>query len=239
MDKLIVMKNKAKSFLAQQKIAVGVIAVIAVAIVGYFSTLVLQESPILGDFVEGEHYLLIEDPRRVRGDQIEILEFFSYGCIHCYNFDPVLGDWAESKGESIKFVRMPAVSNDYWRLLGRNFYTLEKLGLTEEYHLPFFREIHEVGRNFSSPEKLADYFEGHGVPREDYLKAFNSPEVSRNLSNADQMARRLRTSSVPTIVVNGKYMVKVTGVVGTSRMLDVMDHLIEKESAQSAPDETL
>ncbi len=225
------MKNKAKSFLAKQKIAVGVIVVVTVTIVVYFSTLVLQESTILGNFVEGEHYFLIENPRRVRGDQIEVIEFFSYACVHCYNFDPELEDWVEAKGESIKFIRMPAVANDSWRILGRNYYTMEKLGLTEKYHMPFFREVHEVKRNFSTPGRLADYFEGKGVPREDYEKAFNSPEVSRNVYDADQMARRLQVASVPTIVVHGKYTVNVTRLVGTSRMLEVMDHLIEKETA--------
>ena len=230
------MKNKAKSFLAQQKIAVGVIVVVSVAIVGYFSTLVLQDNPMLGDFIEGEHYVLIDNPRRVRGEQIEIMEFFSYACVHCYNFDPTLEDWVESKGDKIKFVRTPAVANELWRVLGRNYYTMEKLGLLEDYHLPFFREVHEVRRNFSTPERLADYFESQGVPRADYENAFNSAEVTRKVSDADAMARRLRVASVPTIVVHGKYAVKVTRAVGISRMLEVMDYLIEKESTQPVPD---
>ena len=234
MEHSIIMKNRAKTFLGQQKIAVGMIVVIAVAIIGYFSTVVLQESTILGDFEEGVHYQVIENPRRVRGDQIEVMEFFSYACVHCYNFDPQLKDWVATKGDSIKFVVMPAVANDYWRILGRNYYTMKKLGLNEEYHMPFFREVHEVKRNFSTPERLADYFEGQGVPREDYLKAFNSSDVSRQVNDADQMARRLQIASVPTIVVHGKYTVNVTRAVGTSRMLEVIDHLIEKESTQGA-----
>lgn len=230
------MKNKAKSFLGQQKIAVGVVAVVALLIVGYFSTLVLQDNPMLGDFIEGEHYDLIENPRRVRGDQIEIMEFFSYACVHCYNFDPTLEDWVESKGDEIKFVRTPAVANELWRILGRNYYTMEKLGILEEYHLAFFREVHEVRRNFSTPERLADYFESQGVSRADYEEAFNSSEVMRKVIDADKMARRLQVAAVPTIVVHGKYVVKVTRAVGISRMLEVMDHLIEKETAQAGSD---
>ena len=224
------MVNKAKSFLAKQKIAVGVMAVIVVGIVVYFSTMVLKESTILGEFVEGEHYFLIENPRRIRGEQIEVMEFFSYACVHCYNFDPDLNDWVEAKGELIKFVRMPAVANDYWRILGRNYFAMEELDILEKYHMALFREVHEVKRNFSSPDKLIDYFESQGIPRADYEKAFNSSAVLRKVSDADQMARRLRVASVPTIVVHGKYVVNVTRVVGTSRMLEVIDHLIEKET---------
>jgi len=202
---------------------------IVLLIVGYFSTLVVQESPMLGDFVEGNQYLLMENPRRIRGDRIEIMEFFSYGCIHCYNFDPDLTDWVNANSDKIKFVRTPAVSSDNWRLLGRNYYTLEKLGILEEHHLAFFREVHDVRRNFSTPDRLADYFASQGVPRDEYIRAFNSPEVSRKISQADQIARRSLMTSVPSLVVHGKYLVKVTNTVGISRMLDVMDHLIEKE----------
>lgn len=226
------MVNRAKKFLVKQKIAVGIVFVIVLGIVGYFSTLVVKDAPLLGDFVEGEHYFLLENPRRVRGDKIEVMEFFSYGCIHCYNFDPGLNGWAEANSDKINFVRTPAVSSELWRMLGRNYYTMEKLGLVDEYHLPFFREVHDVRRNFSSLKRLSDYFDNRGTTAEEYTKAFNSPEVSRKMAVADQMGRRLLVSSVPTIVIHGKYMVRITRSVGLSRMLDVMDYLLDKERAE-------
>jgi thiol:disulfide interchange protein DsbA len=226
------MVNRAKNFLVQQKIAVGIVIVIIVGVVGYFSTLVVTEAPLLGNFVEGEHYTLLENPRRVRTDKIEVMEFFSYGCIHCYNFDPELSDWAESNSDKINFIRTPAISNDLWRLLGRNYYTMEKLGIVEKYHMPFFREVHDVKRNFSSPKRLSDYFDGKGTTSEEYTKVFNSLAVSRKMTVADQMGRRLLVSSVPTIIVHGKYMVRITRSVGISRMLEVMDFLVDKELAE-------
>ena len=226
------MVNRAKNFLVQQKIAVGTVIVIFVGILGYFSTLVVKEVPLLGGFVEGEHYTLLENPRRVRSDKIEVMEFFSYGCIHCYNFDPELSDWVESKGDEVNFIRTPAISSDLWRLLGRNYYTMEKLGIIEKYHMPFFREIHDVKRNFSSVKRLSDYYDGKGTTGEEYEKVFNSPEVSRKMAVADQMGRRLLVVSVPTIIVHGKYMVNITRNVGVSRMLEVMDYLVDKELAE-------
>lgn len=226
------MVNRAKNFLVQQKIAVGIVIIIIVGVIGYFSTLVVTEAPFLGDFVEGEHYTLLEKPRRVRTDKIEVMEFFSYGCIHCYNFDPELSDWVESNSDKINFIRTPAISNDSWRLLGKNYYTMEKLGIVDKYHMPFFREVHDVKRNFSSPKRLFDYFDGKGTTAEEYAKVFNSPEVSRKMAVADQMGRRLLVSSVPTIIVHGKYVVRITRSVGVSRMLEVMDFLVDKELAE-------
>ena len=93
------MARKESRFLKQQKIALGVVGIIVVAIVGYLTWLSVEESP-LGEFVEGEHYLVIENPRRIRGDKIEVMEFFSYGCVHCFNFDPILDDWVEDQGRA-------------------------------------------------------------------------------------------------------------------------------------------
>lgn len=225
------MINRAKTFLLKQKIAIGIVLVIIVGIIGYFFTLVVKDAPLLGNFVEGEHYTLLENPRRVRSDKIEVMEFFSYGCIHCYNFDPDLNDWAEEHSDKINFVRTPAISNDLWRTLGRNYYTLEKLGILDKYHMVFFREIHDVRRNFSSLGKLSSYFDGKDTTAGEYTKAFNSPEVSRKMAAADQMGRRLLVASVPTIIVHGKYMVRITRSVGVSRMLEVMDFLVDKELA--------
>jgi thiol:disulfide interchange protein DsbA len=226
------MVNRAKTFLVQQKIAVGTVIVIFVGVLGYFSTLVVKEVPLLSGFVEGEHYTLLENPRRVRTDKIEVMEFFSYGCIHCYNFDPALNDWVESKGNRVNFIRAPAVSSDLWRLLGKNYYTMEKLGILEKYHMPFFREVHDVKRNFSSLKRLSDYYDGKGTTSEQYEKVFNSPEVARKMAVAEQMGRRLLVVSVPTIVVHGKYMVNITRNIGVSRMLEVMDYLVDKELAE-------
>ncbi len=230
------MAKKASGFLAQQKIAVGVIAVIVVGILGYLSTLVVKDAPLLGEYIEGEHYTLLENPRRVRGKKVEVMEFFSYACIHCYNFDPELTAWAEDNIDKINFVRTAAISSEYWRLLGQHFYAMEKLGITEQNHMAFFREVHDVKRNFSSLNRLADYIDGKGATAEEYRRAFNSPEVTRKMAGADQMARRLMVASVPTIIVHGKYMVRTTRSVGISRMLDVMDFLVEKEMSAMNPE---
>ena len=158
-----------------------------------------------------------------------MMEFFSYGCIHCYNFDPDLTDWVEANSDRINFVRTPAITSDYWRILGRNYYTMDKLGIVDKYHLPFFREVHEVKRNFTNLNRLGDYFDGKGTTADEYRQVFSSPEISRKIAVADQMMRRLQVASVPTIIVHGKYMIRPTQSVGTVRMLEVMDFLVDKE----------
>ncbi len=223
---------KTSSFLQKQKIVLGVVAAIVIAILAYMSTLLVKDAPLLGDFVEGEHYSVLPNPRRVRSDKVEVMEFFSYACPHCYSFDPELMDWVEDNEANVQFVRTPAVGSEYWRLLGRNYYTMETLGIVEDQHMAFFREIHDVKRQFASPELLARYFDGRGTTEAEFQQTYNSPIVTQKLEAADAMGRRLQIVSVPSVVIHGKYMVRVTRNVGPARMLDVMDHLVEKVEAE-------
>jgi len=223
------MAKKESKFLRQQKLAVGALSVVVLAIVAYLSWLTAGDAN-LGDIVEGEHYQLIENPRRIRGDKIEVMEFFSYACVHCYNFDPLIKEWASSR-DDITLVQTPAIANEYWRLLGRHYYTLQAMDAPEENHMRVFRAIHEARQAFNGPEKMIQFAESSGLDRESYVKAFNSTEVSNSLNRADQMARRLRVAAVPTIIVQGKYLVRTTSTVGPRRMLQVIDHLVAKEQA--------
>ena len=222
--------------LVQQKRAVASLAVVVLAVVAYLFWMTIDDAP-LGEYIEGEHYLLIENPRRIRSEKIEVMEFFSYACVHCYNFDPMLLEWVQQKGDSIKFIQTPAVSNQYWRLLGQNFLAYQKLGVYDRYHTPFFRAMQDGGRAFSDKESLAEFYEQLGGEQQAYLEAFNSVEVASELSKADSMARRLKVTSVPSIVIQGKYLVRASRSGGPKRMLNVMDYLIEKERSEHADKE--
>ncbi|MBT4494664.1 MAG: thiol:disulfide interchange protein DsbA/DsbL, partial [Gammaproteobacteria bacterium] len=195
----------------------------------------VQDAP-LGEFVEGEHYQLIDNPRRIRSDKIEVMEFFSYACVHCFNLDPNLTDWVEEQGDNVEFIRIPAVASEYWRLLGRAYYTLEQIDAIGAHHMTLFRAIHQSRQTFPTPESLFDYAQDAGIDRELFESTYKSTPVNSALNRADQMSRRLKVASVPTIVIQGKYIVRTTRAVGPTRMLEVMDYLVEKERTATNTD---
>ena len=227
------MANRRAKFIKQQKMIVGGIAVIVIGILIYLSTMVVSET-ITDEFVEGEHYALIDEPRRIRGDKIEVMEFFSYGCIHCYNFDDEISDWAANHAATVDFKQTPAVANEVWRNYGKAYYTMDSLGILDEGHTLMFKQVHDARRNLQTAEEIANVLAIGGVTEAQFISTFNGNEVAQNLNRADQLARRYKVATVPSMVVQGKYHIRVTGSIGFSRMLDVAEYLIEKELAEKA-----
>jgi thiol:disulfide interchange protein DsbA len=205
---------------------IAFVAAVAVLIVGYgmlYSTGVAE-----GEYRAGTHYEVIEDARGRRpGEPIRVREFFSYGCVHCRNFDPLVEDWQTRLPEGVEFERTPVAFSPVWTLLARTYLALDELEALESNHDRLFRAIHDSGRQFLSPEMVADFVDGYGVSRDEFLRAFDSPSVRARLRQAESDQRELQISGVPTLVVDDKYRIGME--VGRKTSLDVVDHLIAQE----------
>ncbi len=220
-----------------RKIQIAVLAFVATAaaLLGVYG-LLYSSGVTEGAFTEGEHYTRIDAGVRTRpGDPIEVIEFFSFGCVHCKNFDPLIEEWqAAQSTEDVSFRRQPVSFSPTWAILGQTFLTLQDLGIEEENHERLFKAIHDQGKQFISVEMIADFIDGHGATAEEFMRAFNSPTVRRGAAEFESMQTRYAVQSVPTIAVAGKYMVKME--VGRKRALDVVDYLIALEhNGGSAP----
>jgi protein dithiol oxidoreductase (disulfide-forming) len=186
-----------------------------------------------GRFQLGTHYLRLSptQPTSSPPDQVEVTEVFWYGCPHCFRFDPLLERWRAKAPEYVSFVRVPAVWNSLLRLHARAFYTAETLGKGAEMHAAFFSEIHEGGNPLDSEAKLQEFFGRFGVDAETFKKTFDSFAVQAKLQHADELNRRYRIGSVPTIVVNGKYTSDATQTGSYEDLLALVDELVAAEHA--------
>lgn len=211
---------------------IGVVAAIVVIVIGY--GLVYSTGVTEGEYQAGTHYDVIEDARGRRpGEPIEVREFFSYACIHCRNFDPMIEDWQARKPDGVEFRRVPVTFSPVWALLARTYLALDELGALERNHERLFSAIHDQGRQFLSAEMVADYVDGYGVSREAFLRAFDSTAVRSRFRQAERDQRELGIASVPTLVVDDKYRIGME--VGRRAALDVLDHIIAMEQAAESP----
>ncbi len=156
-------------------------------------------------------------------------EYFSYGCIHCKNFDPELEEWLTTLPDDVRFERKPTAFSRTWSILARAYYALKKAESLEGNHEQLFKGIHNGGRMFNSGQDIADYLDSQSLPAREFMRAFDSRGVSRQLNLAAEDTRRSGIRAVPTLVIAGKYRVGMNQ--GSQRALEVTEYLIEQERA--------
>jgi thiol:disulfide interchange protein DsbA len=214
-----------------RNIILGLVALVAVLIVGY--GIFYSTGATTGEIVAGEHYTVLENPPRQRpGQPIVVHEYFSYACIHCRNFEPLVKDWQKGLPDNVTFVRSPVIFSAIWKVLAQSYYALDSIGALEANHDRLFRAIHDNGREFRSAEAIADYIDGNGTTKAEFLRAFESAEVRRATRDAEQRQRAVNIASVPTLVIGEKYLVNMDA--GRKTALEIADHLIALENAPPA-----
>lgn len=164
-------------------------------------------------------------------NKIEVIEFFWYGCPHCYSFEPALEAWVKNKPKNVEFIRQPAVFSELWGKHAKAYFTAEALGVVDKVHADFFDAIQNKKEHLETEEQLAKFFAAHGVSEADFHNAYTSFLVDAKVRQASATAGRYGITGVPAIIINGKY--KTNGPLAGSqeKMIDVMNQLIQKESA--------
>jgi thiol:disulfide interchange protein DsbA len=164
-------------------------------------------------------------------DKIEIIEFFWYGCPHCYSFEPLLEQWVKSLPKNVEFIRQPAVFSDLWGKHAKAYFTAEALGVVDKVHADLFDAIQNKKQNLETEDQLAKFFVAHGVNETEFRNAYNSFLVDSKMRQATATASRYGVTGVPAIIVNGKY--KTNGPLAGSheKMIEVINQLIKQESA--------
>lgn len=188
-------------------------------------------SPTSARFQLGSQYnrLSPTQPTSSSPDKVEVAEIFWYGCPHCYAFDPDVKKWEAKKPDYVSFVRVPAVWNPLVRMHAQAFYTAEALGKGAEMHDAFFREIHDNHNLLDTPEKIGAFFGRFGVDAAAFKSTWESFAVNTKLQRADELSRRYRVSSVPMVVVNGKYTSDGSMAGSYDNLFALVDELVQSE----------
>jgi len=188
-------------------------------------------------FTEGQNYARLVPAQPITGsaDKIEVAEFFWYGCPHCFDMEPYINEWAATKDPGVRFVRIPATWNDLVRLHAQLYYTEETLARNgvikdpEAFREAVFIEYHQRGNRMTSVDSIRRIFERFGVTAEQFDSTWNSFEVNQKMRVAADLARRYSISSVPAIVVNGKYRSSAAEAGGYGKLMELIDELTIRE----------
>ncbi|NOQ64184.1 MAG: thioredoxin domain-containing protein [Methyloprofundus sp.] len=166
-----------------------------------------------------------QDPTKV-----EVIEFFWYGCPHCYQFEPALTKWQETLPANVTFIRQPAVFSKVWAQHAKAYFTAEVLDVVEKVHADLFHAIQVKKEKLTSEADLAVFFVAHGVDKAAFHQAYNSFIVDTKMRQAKTMGPRYGITGVPAVVVNGKYLVNNRSAGSFENVIKVINELIVQES---------
>ena len=184
------------------------------------------DPPAAPAFEEGKDYVRLPTPvPPATADKIEVVEFFSYTCPHCYDLDPTVRDWLKRKPENVTFTRIAVAFGANWEPSARAYYAAEVLGVLDKVHQPLFDAIHREKRKLGNEDELAAFFAEHGVDPEAFRKAYSSFQTETQVRRGNQLAQRYGVRGVPAVIVNGQYDVR------SPRTFEVVDFLITRPAA--------
>lgn len=186
------------------------------------------------EWQEGLHYHTITPvPQGRSGEAIEVTEFFWYGCPHCYEFEPFIKKWIETKPENVNFVRVPAMFGGAADLHARAYYALEVLGELERVHEPFFVAVQQQKRKLDTPASLEDWVGSQGVDVEKFRAAMDSFAVHAKVNRATALMRRYGVQSVPSMVVDGRYR-NGRSFQDYAQLIQITEYLVDKAGNSQA-----
>ena len=159
--------------------------------------------------VEGTDYRRIEPPQPTDSPgKIEVIEFFSYMCPHCKEFYPLVSTWAAKLPRNVVFRRVPVGFNrPAWINLARAYYALQVSGDLDKLDGALFHAIHDEHLQLFDEQSLADWVGKNGGHEEQFAAAYASFGVNNQTVQADQLAEKYGIEAVPTLTVNGEYLV--------------------------------
>ncbi|WP_114636237.1 thiol:disulfide interchange protein DsbA/DsbL [Polynucleobacter necessarius] len=178
---------------------------------------------------EGFDYrvLLVTQPVETKG-KVEVIEFFWYGCSHCYDFEPELSSWVKRQPKDVVFRRVPVAFRDDLLPHSQLFYALEAMGKGDALNDKEMYAIHKENKRLLTEPEIADWVASQGIDRNSFLAAYRSFAVVSKARAAKQLAEAYRIDGVPTIVMQGKYVTSPS-IAGTkAKAIAVMDYLEEK-----------
>jgi len=178
---------------------------------------------------EGFDYRILPNAQPLENKgKVEVIEFFWYGCPHCYDFEPELSAWVKRQPKDVVFRRVPVAFRDDFMPHSQLFYALEAMGKGDAFNEKVMYAMHKENKRLLNENEIADWIASQGIDRNSFLATYRSFAVISKARAAKQMAESYRIDGVPTIVMQGKYVTSPSIAGSKAKAIVVMDFLVEK-----------
>ena len=184
-------------------------------------------------FTEGKHYVEIfpEMNTDVASGQVEVIELFWLGCPHCAKLEPIIKAYKQNMPSYVSFKQVPAVLNPSWKTHAKAFYTAKLLDPNNEKDLisKLFHTIHKERNSLATLEKIEAFFIAQGYTSNQFNNTINSMAVNAEIGQAKTIGSGSQSTSVPTIIINGKYRTSPYMAGGEDNLMKIINMLVQQE----------
>lgn len=197
--------------------------------------MILAFSASAAQFTEGKQYNTLAQP--VAGEP-QVLEFFSFYCPHCYQFEQVLHVSDAVKKKLPEGTKMTKYHVEFLGPLGKEitqaWAVAMALGVEDKITSPLFEAVQKT-QTVQSAADIRKVFVDAGVKGEEYDAAWNSFVVKSLVAQQEKAAADLKLTGVPAMFVNGKYQLNMQGMDTSSMDIflhqysDTVKYLVEKK----------
>lgn len=157
---------------------------------------------------------------------VDVVEFFSYACPHCFEFEPTLETWLKHKAPQIRFRRSPVPFLQNFRNFQPMYFALESLGLVDAMQQKIFNAVHVEHLRLDKPEDIAAFMTKNGVDAPKFMNAFGAFGTGVKVSQANQLFQSSGTDGVPTLMVQGRFLTSPSTAHGEAKALATVDYLV-------------
>ena len=180
-------------------------------------------------FTDGNEYVTLPAPhqRDSSSGKIEVVEVFSYACIHCAEFSPYVDELRKQLPAGVEFKLVPAPFNDSWVPFARAYYAAKKLGVVDRTHDLLFDKKFKEQYPINTMDEIANFYASQGVNRGQFLTIANSPEVDAQIKKDLALIQTWGVDGTPTIVVDGKY--KSANIKDFAQLVALTKWLVQQE----------
>ena len=176
-----------------------------------------------------QKYVQISNQKQTESDKIIIYEFFWYGCPHCYNIEPTINQIEDNLKKDTILIKVPVALRNTWEIHAKAYYTLQQMKLDDDLHEKIFSEIHVNANRLDTEEKLINFLNDEGYDAQKFSKILNSFGTEIRVKKASRLANQYQITSVPTLIINGKYRTSGSYVSSYEELYDVVQLLVDKE----------
>jgi protein dithiol oxidoreductase (disulfide-forming) len=181
-----------------------------------------------GGPVEGKHFVRLPQPvSQPAAGKVEVVEFFWYGCPHCFSLEPFVEQWLAKLPADVSFRRVPAAFTPQYEFHQKVFYAFEALGLLGSLHRKFFNAIHVDRKRMVTEAEVVAFVTANGADGAKFADAMKSFSVIGKARQAKQLADAYGVDSVPMLGVQGRYRTSAAMAGGVDKAFAVVDYLVD------------